>query len=101
MIKAAQLYPPVDLDDMVFRAPEGIEFVRIDSTSHLPANAACSETYTESFITGTVPAMMCPLHGNNPFTRAAKGIGDAIGGFFGRLFTSKPDTPAAPSTSSR
>jgi penicillin-binding protein 1B len=100
MIKAAQLYPPTNIDEMEFKAPEGIEFVKIDSMSHLPATSSCPETYTESFIAGTVPTMMCPLHGN-PLTRTVRGLGEAIGGFFGRLFSSKPDTRASPSTSSR
>ncbi len=100
MIKAAQLYPPLNIDEMEFTAPEGIEFVKIDTMSHLPANSACPETYSESFITGTVPTQMCPLHGN-PITRTVRGIGEAIGGFFGRLFSSKRETPESPSTSSR
>lgn len=101
MMKAAELYPPANIDDMAFGAPDGVEFVMIDSTSHLPANSACPETYTETFISGTVPTMMCPLHGGNPVTRAVRSFGAAVGGFFGRLFKSKPDTPAKPSTSSR
>jgi penicillin-binding protein 1B len=100
MMKAAQLYPPLNIDEMEFRAPEGIEFVKIDSMSHLPATSACPDTFTEAFIVGTVPTMMCPLHGN-PLTRTVRGFGEAIGGFFGRLFSSKRDTPASPSTSSR
>jgi len=100
MIKAAQLYPPLNIDEMEFRVPEGIEFVKIDSMSHLPATSACPDTFSEAFIAGTVPTMMCPLHGN-PLTRSVRGLGEAIGGFFGRLFSSKPDTPASPSTSSR
>ena len=100
MIKAAQLYPPLNIEEMEFRAPEGIEFVKIDSMSHLPATSACPDTFTEAFVAGTVPTMMCPLHGN-PLTRTVRGLGEAIGGFFGRLFSSKPDTPASPSTSSR
>ena len=98
MIKAAQLYPPSDLDE--FKAPEGIEFVKIDSTSHLPANSACPETYMESFITGTVPTTMCPLHGGNPITRGARSIFGGIINAVEGVFTSKPETPATPSTSS-
>jgi penicillin-binding protein 1B len=101
MIKAAQLYPPVDIDEMEFTAPEGIDFVKIDPLSHLPANSACPETYSEAFISGTVPTMMCPLHGGNPVSKTVRGIGAAVGNFFGRLFSSKSDTPAEPSTSSR
>jgi len=100
MIKAAQLYPPADPEAMGFGAPEGIEFVKIDSLSHLPATSACPETYSESFITGTVPSMTCPLHGN-PVTRTVRSFGQTIGRFFGRLFKSKRETPEQPSTSSR
>ena len=100
MMKAAQLYPPLNIDEMEFTAPEGIEYVRIDSMSHLPANSACPETYSEAFISGTVPTEMCPLHGN-PLSRTVRGIGEAIGGFFGRIFNSKQDAPEAPPTSSR
>jgi penicillin-binding protein 1B len=100
MIKAYQLYPALDMDEMEFTAPDGIEYVKIDSISHLPANSACPETFSEAFITGTVPSSSCPLHGN-PFTRTVRGLGEAIGGFFDKLFSSKQDTPASPSTSSR
>jgi len=100
MMKAQELYPPANIDEMAFKAPEGIEFVKIDSTSMLPANSACPETYTESFIAGTVPSMGCPLHGN-PVTRAVKSFGEAVGGFFKGLFRSKSDTASKPSTSSR
>jgi penicillin-binding protein 1B len=100
MMRAAQLYPPLNIEEMEFRVPEGIEFVKIDSMSHLPATSACPDTFSEAFIAGTVPTMMCPLHGN-PLTRTVRGVGEVIGGFFGRLFNSKRDTPESPSTSSR
>jgi penicillin-binding protein 1B len=100
MIKAEQLYPPLNIDEMEFAAPEGIEYVKIDPMSHLPANSACPESFTEAFIIGTVPSSSCPLHGN-PFTRTVRGLGEAIGGFFDKLFSSRQDTPASPSTSSR
>ncbi len=100
MIKAAQLYPPADPEAMGFTPPEGIEFVKIDPLSHLPAVSACPETYSEAFITGTVPSMTCPLHGN-PVSRTVRSLGQTIGKFFGRLFKPKRETPEQPSTSSR
>jgi hypothetical protein len=68
--------------------------------SHLPANSACPDTYSEAFISGTIPSQMCPLHGN-PITRTVRGVGEAIGGFFGRIFNSKRDNAESPPTSSR
>jgi len=99
MIKAAQLYPPLNIDEMEFTAPEGIEYVKIDSISHLPATSSCPETFSEAFISGTIPTQMCPLHGN-PLTRTVRGIGEAIGGFFERILNPRQDTPESPSTSS-
>ena len=95
MIKAAQLYPPVNIEEMEFRPPEGISFIKIDPASHLPATSSCPETYTEAFIIGTEPAMMCPLHGGNPVNRTVRGIGGAVEGFFEKLFGKKEDSPAS------
>jgi penicillin-binding protein 1B len=95
MIKAAQLYPPADPEQMEFKPPEGIDFIKIDPASHLPATSACPETYTEAFIIGTEPAMMCPLHGGNPLNRTVRGVGGAVEGFFEKLFGKKEDPPAS------
>jgi penicillin-binding protein 1B len=95
MIKAAQLYPPADPEQMEFKPPEGIDFIKIDPASHLPATSACPETYTEAFIIGTEPTMMCPLHGGNPLNRTVRGVGGAVEGFFEKLFGKKEDPPAS------
>jgi len=48
--------------NLQFEAPEGISFVEIDRDTGKLATPACPRTMTESFITGTEPAEMCPLH---------------------------------------
>jgi penicillin-binding protein 1B len=111
MLKAQQLYPPRNMDAMQFAAPEGMEYVTIDNLSHLPANSACTETYNEVFLPGTVPSDSCPLHGSistvieEGVRQTGRGIGkvfSAIGGFLG-LGRSNPESGAAeePSTSPR
>jgi hypothetical protein len=103
MLKAQQLYPPRDPNEMYFRAPAGVEFVRIDSQSHLPATPYCPDTYDEAFLVGAVPSNQCPLHSPPPIsqilgdtvgevvTEAGKGansalrsVGRIIGGIFGK-----------------
>jgi penicillin-binding protein 1B len=46
-----------------FAAPEGISFVEIDRDTGKLATPHCPRTFTESFITGTEPLEICPLHG--------------------------------------
>ncbi|HVG73434.1 MAG TPA: transglycosylase domain-containing protein [Vicinamibacterales bacterium] len=45
-----------------FSAPEGISFVLIDRDTGKLASPNCPRTFTESFITGTEPLEICPLH---------------------------------------
>ena len=45
-----------------FEPPEGITFVEIDRDTGKLATPYCPRTLTESFITGTEPSEMCPLH---------------------------------------
>jgi len=48
--------------DAQFQAPDGVTFVEIDrDTGHL-ATPYCPRTITESFVTGTEPVELCPLH---------------------------------------
>jgi len=96
MIKAYQLYPPRDPDAMYFEPPEGVDFVRIDRESNLPATSACVDTYEEAFLSAAVPSDHCPLHTpaiseiiENGVTETGKGVANAakgIGRFFGRIF---------------
>ena len=46
-----------------FKPPEGISFVEIDKDSGKLATPHCPRTFTESFISGTEPLEICPLHG--------------------------------------
>jgi penicillin-binding protein 1B len=45
-----------------FAAPEGITFVEIDRDPGKLATPNCPRTFTESFIVGTEPLEICPLH---------------------------------------
>ncbi len=97
MIKAAQLYPPRDMDKMYFSAPAGIDFARVDSESLQLANPSCPETFEEAFISGTAPTSYCPLHGfkiseavqqgvtetGKGISKTVSGIGKLLGGLFG------------------
>ena len=96
MIKATQLYPPRDPDQVSFEAPSGIDFVRIDSDSLELANDSCMSTFEEAFISGTAPTTYCTLHGlkisetietvvTQPSKAVAKGVGKVIRGVGGSL----------------
>ena len=45
-----------------FEPPEGITFVEIDRDTGKLATPNCPRTFSESFIAGTEPTEMCPLH---------------------------------------
>jgi membrane carboxypeptidase/penicillin-binding protein len=45
-----------------FEPPPGISFVEIDRDTGKLATPNCPRTFTESFITGTEPVDLCPLH---------------------------------------
>jgi penicillin-binding protein 1B len=45
-----------------FEPPPGISFVEIDRDTGKLATPNCPRTFTESFITGTEPLELCPLH---------------------------------------
>ena len=46
-----------------FEPPNGITFVEIDRDTGKLATPSCPRTFTESFIVGTEPLEICPLHG--------------------------------------
>jgi penicillin-binding protein 1B len=48
-----------------FEAPEGLAYVEIDRDTGKLANPACPRTFQETFIAGTEPTEMCPLHGGS------------------------------------
>ena len=45
-----------------FEPPDRIVFAEIDRDTGKLATPACPRTMTESFVTGTEPAEICPLH---------------------------------------
>ncbi|MEO8597457.1 MAG: PBP1A family penicillin-binding protein [Candidatus Solibacter sp.] len=46
-----------------FNAPEGITSITICSDSGMPASGACPRPRSESYVAGTEPVGVCPLHG--------------------------------------
>lgn len=46
-----------------FQAPAGVITVRLDPTSGLLASPGCPQSTQETFLTGTQPTAVCPLHG--------------------------------------
>jgi hypothetical protein len=103
MKKASALYPPVN--PPAFAPPEGIQIVRVDPETQLPATSECPVTYEEVFLEGTVPVERCPLHrpsfsdsiehgaaaaGRSLFSGFAS-AGKAIGGLFGIGGGNKPE----------
>jgi penicillin-binding protein 1B len=72
-----------------FSAPDGVEQVRIDKNTWLPADDSCPEDYNLAFLDGTVPANTCSHAGSeSPLT--------AIKNFFGFGSGDKPAQPATP-----
>src|SRR5262245_3585187 len=101
MMKATQLYPPRNPDQVQFDAPSGIEFAKIDAESFELANDACVNTFEEAFIAGTAPTTSCSLHGvkisdviektvaepakevGKGVNKVFQGVGKVLGGLFG------------------
>ncbi len=51
-----------------FTAPEGVEVIRVDKNTWLPADETCPEDYSVGFLSGTVPGSTCSKMGNSPQT---------------------------------
>jgi penicillin-binding protein 1B len=69
-----------------FSSPEGVQTVRVDKNSWLPADDSCPEDYSIAFLEGTVPGSTCSHMG-----------GDAPRNFIQKLFGlggNKPPQPA-------
>src|SRR5262249_46354107 len=63
MLRAYQLYPVRDMDAMYFKRPAGVDVVKLDTESLALAGPSCTDTFEESFISGTAPTNYCPIHG--------------------------------------
>jgi membrane carboxypeptidase/penicillin-binding protein len=46
-----------------FDTPEDLEFVEIDPDTGYLAGPGCPKTINESFLPGTAPGEICPVHG--------------------------------------
>jgi len=71
-----------------FTPPDGVQLVRVDRTSWLPADDSCPEDYTLAFLNGTVPGSTCSRMGSSPQT--------LIQGLFGAGAANPSATPATP-----
>jgi len=70
-----------------FSAPDGVEQVRIDKNTWLPADDSCPEDYNLAFLNGTVPSSTCSHMG-----------GEAPQNIFQKIFGGgeKQPAPATP-----
>jgi penicillin-binding protein 1B len=51
-----------------FTAPSGVEVIRVDKNTWLPADDGCPEDYSVAFLNGTIPGNTCSHMGNSPQT---------------------------------
>jgi penicillin-binding protein 1B len=55
-----------------FSTPSGVQVVRVDKNTWLPADDSCPEDYYVGFLDGTVPGSTCSHMGENPQTLMQK-----------------------------
>jgi penicillin-binding protein 1B len=60
-------------DTRPFEPPDGIVTIEIDPESGMPASPACPTRQQESYIAGTQPVGVCPLHGGRTMTTTSTG----------------------------
>jgi penicillin-binding protein 1B len=79
-----------------FSAPDGVQLVRIDKSTWLPADDSCPEDYSLAFLDGTVPSGTCS-HMNG---EASQSLIQKIFGIDGNKQpqTTEPQSPTAPDT---
>lgn len=63
MMRAAKL--PQYSDMKPFTAPDGVQTIKIDRNSWLPADDTCTEDYSFAFLDGTVPSNTCSHMGDS------------------------------------
>jgi penicillin-binding protein 1B len=73
-----------------FSAPDGVQMVRVDKNSWLPADDSCPEDYYVAFLDGTVPSNTCSHMGDSPQT--------TMQGLFSGGAQNSNSTPATPGT---
>ena len=72
-----------------FGAPDGVQVIRVDKNSWLPADDSCPEDYSIAFLDGTVPSNTCSHMGESPQT--------LIQGLFSNGTPNPNAAPAGPS----
>ena len=63
-----------------FQVPSGVTFVEIDRDTGKLATPNCERTLNESFLVGTEPTEMCPIHGNGEGGGLFQRLGELFGG---------------------
>ena len=66
MTRAIKL--PQYSDMKSFSSPEGVQVIRVDKNSWLPADDTCPQDYSVAFLNGTVPSSTCSRMGESPQT---------------------------------
>ncbi|HEX9200241.1 MAG TPA: transglycosylase domain-containing protein [Acidobacteriaceae bacterium] len=66
-----------------FSPPEGVQVIRVDKNTWLPADDSCPQDYSVAFLDGTVPSSTCSHMGESPLN------------LFKGLFSSGTPSPAA------
>ncbi len=79
-----------------FTAPEGVETVRVDKNTWLPADDSCPNDYAVGFLSGTLPQSTCSHMGDTPQNLLQKMLG--LGGHSDspQPVSPNPDGNAAP-----
>ncbi len=72
-----------------FSAPDGVQKIRIDKNSWLPADDSCPQDYYVAFLDGTIPSNTCSHMGDSPQT--------TMQGLFSGGAQNPNNTPATPS----
>jgi penicillin-binding protein 1B len=73
-----------------FNPPDGVQNVRIDKNSWLPADDSCPQDYSIAFLEGTVPSSTCSHMGDSPQT--------VMQGLFSNGAPNPNANPAAPAS---
>ena len=76
-----------------FSSPDGVQTVRVDKNSWLPADDSCPEDYSFAFLDGTVPGNTCSHMGASPQSLFQGLFGNATPNPATNPATSNPQSP--------
>jgi penicillin-binding protein 1B len=82
-----------------FTAPEGVEVIRVDKNTWLPADDTCPEDYSLAFLGGTVPGSTCSKMGSSPETLSQGLIGNGTPSASPMPALATPPNPQSPDAS--